>query len=55
MIENKFLAKRVKVIRVKGMRVDGIELWLHFLTSTLDDQYLTPRPARLISEGKNPG
>jgi hypothetical protein len=51
MIENKFLAKRVKVIRVKGMRDDGVEIWLHFLSSTLDDQFLTPRPHRLISEG----
>jgi len=60
MIENNFLAirKTVKVIRVQDMRDDGgVEIWAHFfLTSTLDvGQYLTPRPGRLLSEGKNPG
>jgi hypothetical protein len=58
MIEKNFLAKRnkVKVISVKGMRDDAVEIWPHFfLTSTLDDQHLTLRPDRLISEGMNPG
>jgi hypothetical protein len=49
-------SKRVKVIRVKGMRDDGVEIGLHFfLTYTLDGQYLTPRPDHLFSGGKNPG